>query len=99
MEPTSPDPRIRLFERIEGEIKYALVQYGGFTDGGGCRDEERWRSAPLTDLMTAVMLHLRAGLGPALSHEAVEAGVDWIRTNVPQKYIDAAIRAAQGEGE
>lgn len=82
--------RDHLYERIESDIKYALATYGG-----GGRDGEAWRSAPLPDLMAAVMSLLRAGLGPALRSEAIEAGVDWIRTNVPQEFIDAAIKATQ----
>lgn len=88
--------REHLYLMIERGIEYALLTYAGFTEGGARRDGEAWRTAPMPDLMSAVMQQLRAGLSPALSSEAVEAGVLWVRENVPADLVEAAQLASKG---
>lgn len=80
-EQTDMAKRAALFRLLEIDLANALTTYAGHTDAGSRRDTEAWRSAPLPDLMRSVMTHLRAGLAPAMSDEAVEAGVWWVRNH------------------
>ncbi len=90
---TAPgDPAFRsrefLFDRIHDGIRYALLKFGGFNPGGSFRDRDAWRHAPLEEVLAAVMTHLRAGLGPAMDNEAVEASVRWLRQHVPNDVLE-----------
>jgi hypothetical protein len=52
--------RERLFRAIGQGIEYVFETYGGFTAGGGRLDTAAWRSAPMPDLLQAIMTYLRS---------------------------------------
>ena len=85
-----------MFTLIHHGIEYALLTFAGHNPGGSYRDRDAWRHAPLDELLTAVMTHLRAGLGPAMEGEAIEASVRWLRQYVPEDVI-ARVRAKARE--
>ncbi len=67
--------RDRLYAHIGQDIEYAMLRYGGTTQHSDSPvDADGWRSAPLADLVDEVMTHLRAGLDPWLSKQAIEDG-------------------------
>lgn len=71
--------RAHLYTRIQAGIRHTLVGYGGHDRGGAAHDRDAWRSAPLDDLVTAIMAHLRAGLDPVMDGQAIADAVAWAK--------------------